>query len=129
MLPGGRIPDPSVLRTHPATADRIERLLALKAAPGGPASGGFPAGRRAGRPLPRPSLVPRVPGRSDRPLPGGAGLHGEDSGAGTGRSLRNRTAEPSDQDRIDDERPACDVPLASPDGDPRIRFMRGGVWW
>jgi len=30
VLPGSRIPDPSLLRTHPATADRINRLLALR---------------------------------------------------------------------------------------------------
>ncbi len=30
FIPGGRNPDPSVLRTHPKTEDRIERLLALK---------------------------------------------------------------------------------------------------
>ena len=30
FIPGGRNPDPSVLRTHPSTEDRIERLLALK---------------------------------------------------------------------------------------------------
>ena len=32
FLPGGRTPDPSVLRTHPLTADRIARLKALKKA-------------------------------------------------------------------------------------------------
>lgn len=30
LLPGRRIPDPSLLRTHPATEDRIERLLSLQ---------------------------------------------------------------------------------------------------
>ncbi|MCC2113008.1 MAG: M48 family metalloprotease [Hyphomicrobiales bacterium] len=30
MLPGARLPDPSVLRTHPATKERVERLLALR---------------------------------------------------------------------------------------------------
>ena len=29
LPPGGRLPDPSVLRTHPRTQDRVERLLAL----------------------------------------------------------------------------------------------------
>lgn len=29
LLPGGRIPDPSMLRTHPRTEDRVERLRAL----------------------------------------------------------------------------------------------------
>ena len=29
-IPGARLPDPSLLRTHPATADRVERLLSLR---------------------------------------------------------------------------------------------------
>lgn len=33
VLPGGRMPDPSLLRTHPKTEDRIARLLDLKANP------------------------------------------------------------------------------------------------
>ena len=30
VLPGSRLPEPSLLRTHPNTADRIARLLALR---------------------------------------------------------------------------------------------------
>jgi heat shock protein HtpX len=30
VLPGGRTPDPSILRTHPPTTERITRLMALK---------------------------------------------------------------------------------------------------
>jgi heat shock protein HtpX len=30
LAPGGRIPDPSILRTHPSTKDRIDRLLELE---------------------------------------------------------------------------------------------------
>jgi heat shock protein HtpX len=48
LMPGRRVPDPSLLRTHPETADRIERLLAL---------------------VPRPS-------RSGLPLAGGASVSG-----------------------------------------------------
>jgi heat shock protein HtpX len=59
LLPSGRIPDPSVLRTHPLTADRVQRLMALKAAaaaggaspaapPSGPSSGGLHSCRRSG---------------------------------------------------------------------------------
>jgi heat shock protein HtpX len=33
FLPGGRVPQPSLLRTHPKTEDRIARLQALKANP------------------------------------------------------------------------------------------------
>ncbi|MDA4630974.1 M48 family metalloprotease, partial [Escherichia coli] len=34
ILPGGRIPDPSILRTHPLTETRVARLKALKDASG-----------------------------------------------------------------------------------------------
>ncbi len=34
LLPGRRMPEPSLLRTHPPTAERIERLLALYGAAG-----------------------------------------------------------------------------------------------
>ncbi len=30
VLPGRRLPDPSLLRTHPPTADRVGRLLELR---------------------------------------------------------------------------------------------------
>src|SRR5690606_36483706 len=60
MLPGGRVPNPSVLRTHPATEQRIQRLMALKTPPGGRDRISFPADRGTGRPLPRPSLMPRI---------------------------------------------------------------------
>ena len=62
MLPGGRIPDPSILRTHPATADRVARLMALKAAPGGPDS----AGHGVPATTPRPSLIPKIRASANR---------------------------------------------------------------
>lgn len=36
ILPGRRMPDPSLLRTHPPSRERIERLLGLYAPAGGP---------------------------------------------------------------------------------------------
>ena len=33
LLPGSRLPDPSLLRTHPRTEDRVERLMSLTPAP------------------------------------------------------------------------------------------------
>ena len=61
VLPGGRIPDPSILRSHPATADRVARLMALKAAPGGPDSAGH------GAPAAAPRRVRRWCRRSELP--------------------------------------------------------------
>lgn len=34
MLPGSRLPDPSLLRTHPRTEERVTRLMSLAPAPG-----------------------------------------------------------------------------------------------
>ena len=33
VLPGSRSPEPSILRSHPKTADRVERLMSLKKDP------------------------------------------------------------------------------------------------
>jgi len=54
LLPGGRIPDPSLLRTHPHTEDRIRRLLSLSPS-GVPQIVVAPE-----RPKPGPSIVPAV---------------------------------------------------------------------
>lgn len=35
MLPGGRVPQPSVLRSHPKTSERVRRLMALAGKSGG----------------------------------------------------------------------------------------------
>ncbi len=53
LMPGRRVPEPSLLRTHPETRDRIERLLSLKP-------------RLSGRPLP----ALRRPGGALHPHPG-----------------------------------------------------------
>jgi heat shock protein HtpX len=54
ILPGSRLPEPSILRTHPKTADRIERLLALRHE----ATMAIPLAET--RTAPTPSLVPPV---------------------------------------------------------------------
>ena len=108
LLPSGRIPDPSVLRTHPRTADRIARLMALKAAS---ATGGMSTAVPAiGRPVERrPSFVPKV-----RTTPHFGGF-------GAPLFLSD--------DPAHDAAPACDRSLNPPVGGPRLHFRRGGVWW
>ncbi|MER2537211.1 MAG: zinc metalloprotease HtpX [Rhizobiaceae bacterium] len=116
VLPGGRIPDPSVLRTHPLTADRVARLMALKPA-GGQAGAAFPAAAPAVR---RPSLVPRVRLTPDGHRHGFAGPLGfMDGPPETG----------GEDDCLDDSRPAQHGPLNAPSGKPRMRLSRGAVWW
>ena len=101
VLPGGRIPDPSILRTHPVTADRVARLMALKAAPGGPDSAGHgaPTPRQ-----PRPSLVPKIRAPA-RP----ASLNDDWPGTPPVAALMAVPVPQSDE-LIDDSEPACDRP-------------------
>ena len=54
VLPGSRLPEPSLLRSHPKTEDRIARLLALRRDPSLPVS--FST-RKA---TPGPSIVPPI---------------------------------------------------------------------
>lgn len=54
VLPGSRIPDPSLLRTHPRTEDRIARLLALRRDTSNPVN------VSTARASPDPTIVPVV---------------------------------------------------------------------
>ncbi len=54
ILPGSRVPEPSLLRTHPKTENRIARLLALRP------EGSRPFVLPQGRPVPGPSIVPVI---------------------------------------------------------------------
>lgn len=57
VYPGRRIPDPSLLRTHPPTEERIERLLQLEQA------ADTPGLLQDSVPLPEPIVVVRTPPR------------------------------------------------------------------
>ncbi len=63
LMPGGRIPDPSLLRTHPKTEERIERLLSLIPEP-------VVVPDRASEGLVLPSLFSTVTARPRRRLSG-----------------------------------------------------------
>jgi len=110
LLPGARIPDPSVLRSHPRTEERVARLMALKSTqppletPFAPYEA--PQRRR------RASTVPHI-------RPPHSGPHF----GGMGNFSRLFAMEPGD------DAPASAAPLNPPHGRPRIRLMRGGVYW
>jgi heat shock protein HtpX len=114
MLPGSRLPDPSVLRSHPVTAERVARLQSLKLDGAGSLTpdAGMP-GEGLAPPRPRPSLVPHIARHAGPSLPR---LHAllDDSGV---------------VEVVDDSTPAASGPLNPPTGAPRIRVTRGGVWW
>ena len=57
FLPGRRNPDPSVLRSHPVTEERVRRLLALQS------EGPFPHAERPGGAEPHRSILPDSPRR------------------------------------------------------------------
>ncbi|WP_187969375.1 zinc metalloprotease HtpX [Aquibium microcysteis] len=112
MLPGGRTPDASVLRSHPVTEERIARLQTLKTARGlteaTPVVEAVEGGMRRRR-----SFIPAV-GRH-RPV--------------DYRAMASLLAaeHPLSPDRR--EGPAHPSSLAVPDGRPRIRIRRGGIWY
>ncbi|NMG40479.1 M48 family metalloprotease [Chelativorans sp. ZYF759] len=118
MLPGGRIPDPSLLRTHPPTDQRVARLMSLKVPHGETPEPALPAPSRR-RPPAGPSvpIIPRAIGRR----------HLEDM---------RRIAEMLERAGIRPihgaaagERPAGRDGLCQPERGPRLRIRRGGVWW
>lgn len=112
VLPGGRSPAPSILRTHPPTEERVARLMALKKA-GGVA---VPSPDR-GRPIliPQPSPLPRIRRAAAAP---------DRHPASVMRAM------PDLADSIEhDEDVACAGGLCDPEPGPRIRIRRGGVWW
>lgn len=53
VLPGSRVPEPSMLRTHPRTEDRVARLMALRRDQSAPPVS-------VERPVPGPSIVPPI---------------------------------------------------------------------
>jgi heat shock protein HtpX len=109
VLPGGRIPDPSVLRTHPQTKDRLAALAALKKrmADPGPMSGLAVSEAAGGMrpPQPRRSFVPTI-----RPR----------------QPLYHSLLAPIDHGQ---EPRGLGPGATTPDGGPRVRISRGGVWW
>ncbi len=121
VLPGGRVPDPSVLRSHPKTEDRIARLNALKEA-GEMVARGEEVPERVREQVPmRPSAVPKIRRQWGR---------GETADAQTWTSLMNvQNAQRPPVSDNDAESTACDGGLAQPEGRPRVRILRGGVWW
>ncbi|GAB4357933.1 MAG: zinc metalloprotease HtpX [Oricola sp.] len=122
MLPGSRIPDPSLLRTHPPTEERIARLNELKAAlrpqPAGP---DFPPHGTVRYPRGAPPVPQIRLGRRDRDM-----LNHWAALAGSLPERKPLTGEAGCSG------PACKDSLNPWErhGDrPRIRIRRGGVWW
>lgn len=111
VLPGGRIPDPSMLRTHPPTDERVRRLMALKAARGLPA----PPTALGLAPRPRRSFIPAV--RTRRPT--------QDDYLRLAPLMAADHPVPAERR----DRPASADELRRAEGRPRIHVRRGGVWW
>ncbi|APH70318.1 zinc metalloprotease HtpX [Aquibium oceanicum] len=113
VLPGSRMPDASVLRSHPITEERIRRLMALKSARGLREPSHL-AEAVSQPPRPRRSFIPDA-GRARRPVDYHriASLMAADHPVPTERH----------------DSPSHDGPLAEPDGPPRLRIRRGGLWW
>lgn len=117
VLPGGRIPDPSLLRTHPRTEDRIARLMDLKAHK--------PELAAALKPMAAPARPGRSPVPQIRLAP--------DRLAGIHRGLWIASAveplSPWTTGEHETVAPGCDRPLNPACNGPRVRLRCGGVWW
>lgn len=121
MLPTGRMAEPSMLRSHPPTDERIERLQALKstmlpiALPSDPWAPKFPQ-RTGASPVPK---IRRPLTRREQEV-----LRGWLSFAESRPDVAPVVEAP------EADEPGCTGPLCPPDeASPRIRMRRGGVWW
>jgi heat shock protein HtpX len=118
VLPGGRVPDPSILRSHPRTRDRIDRLMALKRDASMPAE--TLDWRGDGQPRPSRPSVPSI-----RPNWG----RGEEARYVGYAALLDANAQASVVTQGEGDRAASGKSLNPPLGKPRIRISRGGVYW
>eukprot|EP01132_Coremiostelium_polycephalum_P001596 gene1596-2019_t len=127
ILPGGRIPDPSILRTHPLTETRVARLKALKDASGVVARG---------EALPDDILATLMVKPQDRirtrpsPVPQIGRQHGRWNSSNLEiLSLLNTQSGRPVVSGPEAECEACPRSLNTPDGDPHVHVARGGVYW
>lgn len=127
ILPGGRIPDPSILRTHPLTEARVARLHALKDACAVVAKGG----QMPGDILAKLELEPQT---HIRTRPRSVPQIGQQYGRWNSNNLEilslinTQAAHPViAEPEADCE--ACAASLYAPDGMPRVHVTRGGVYW
>ncbi|MCG6856671.1 MAG: zinc metalloprotease HtpX [Salaquimonas sp.] len=118
VLPGGRMPDPSLLRSHPRTEERIARLMALKGKQQAEIPDTVEPPRQSG-PV-RSSPVPKIKPRWGR---GEASRYSDYASLIDKMSIMPLMA---DETR---EKEACNETLAPPQGQPRIRVGRGCVYW
>jgi heat shock protein HtpX len=122
ILPGGRIPDPSILRTHPLTEARVARLHALKEACDMAARGDILTElelKPEDHIRTRPRSVPQI---------------GQQYGRWNSNNLEilsliNTQATHPIVQGSEAECEACAQSLYTPDGKPCVHVARGGVYW
>ncbi len=116
VLPGSRNPQPSLLRTHPLTADRIKRLMAMKE-----------PGEQQDEPQ---TTAQRTVRKSQSPVPKIRPTFGRDpSSSGFGHASLMGFAQLAPLDHPHEDSAACEQSLNPPQGKPRIRILHGGVYW
>ncbi|MCI5077594.1 zinc metalloprotease HtpX [Oricola sp.] len=122
VLPGGRIPDPSMLRSHPPTEERIARLEALKGALRHQPPLAEIGGDTRYHPQRGASPVPQIRlGRRDRKrFDHWAALAG-DIPARDPMMDDAASREPASSESLN--------PWEKHGKGPRIRIRHGGVWW
>jgi heat shock protein HtpX len=118
VLPGGRHPDPSLLRTHPRIEDRLARLAALKHSGKAPDSSvRIPSPVNSRKPA---RTVPVI-----RPKWG----RGEESKYLHFSSLLDKQAHAPVVDDGEADELSTSQPIAQPAGRPKIHVRRGGIYW
>lgn len=117
MLPGSRIPDPSLLRTHPPTDQRVARLMSLKASHHDHTE--LVPMESPRRPVAGPS-VPVIPRR--------IGRRRQEELRRLAEMLKRAGIRPI-HEAAAGERAAGRDGLCQPERGPRFRIQRGGVWW
>lgn len=128
VLPSGRIPHPSILRTHPKTEDRVERLMALKHTP--EKVDDIASGRASREEIIPDEIRKKLPERRS-PVPRIRRKWGRAEGSKYSEyaSLLNNHSIEAIGNRNNDDEPVCKDSLVDSEKKPRIHISRGGVWW
>ena len=128
VVPVGRVPHPSILRSHPKTEYRVERLMALKQTPQRVEE--IAAGKIARDQIIPDALRQQIP-RKPSPVPKISRKWGRGEGAKYAQyaSLLNaNTVEPI-RKKSSQDKAASETSLNAASNNPKIRLSRGGVWW
>ena len=126
VLPGGRDPNPSMLRTHPKTEDRIERLMALKVSP--EVIGDIAAGNVSHDEIIPETLRRQLPEKSS-PVPRIKRKWGRSETSKYANHASLLDSNVINRLDLDDEETSAGSNLDEVEEKPKFRILRGGIWY